>query len=361
MQNFQYKMPYIYSQKPRAVLVVMDPKSGMQSIEDVNPAVARYLGESRELKPDVEDSAGQGARPGMVLIHRSVADLLLEASGKTLKDLQLAIDQNLEPQSSLLEDIKVKIELNMATNDLEVYNVFGLIEGSDPVLKDEVVIYTAHYDHLGTDGNGGVFNGADDNASGSVALIEIAEAFMKEKKRPKRSVGFLWVSAEEIGLFGSQYFANHPLVPRINIAAAINLDMVGRTKMEEDVKSKVSGLSIQAGDSVRVIGGLQSKVLMDINKKTLDEMGLAGNYEYNDTNHPYRYFYRSDHVSFAMKDIPVLSYSTGTHRDNHMLTDVEERIDYDKFLIMTRFCYKVGFNVAQYSDPIEVDKPMSGW
>jgi hypothetical protein len=361
MQNFQYKMPYIYSQQPRAVLVVMDPKSGMQSIEDMNPAIAKYLGKSRELKADEEERTAQGDRPGMVLIHRSVADQLLEASGKSLKDLQLEIDQNLTPQSILLEATQVKIELNMETKDLEVYNIFGLIEGSDPVLKDEVVIYTAHYDHVGIDGQGGVFNGADDNASGSVALIEIAEAFMKEKKRPKRSIGILWVSAEEIGLFGSQYFADHPLVSEENIAAVINLDMLGRTKMEEDVHSSRSGLTIQAGDSVKVIGGLQSKVLMDINKKTLEEMGLTGNYMYNDTKHPDRYFYRSDHINFARKDIPVLNYSTGTHRDYHMLTDVEERIDYDKFLRMTRFCYKVGFNVAQYKGPIEVDKPMSGW
>ncbi len=361
MQNFQYKMQYIYSQEPRAVLIVMDPKSGMQSIDDVNPAIAKYLGKSRSLKAEEEESSVESNRPGMVLIHRSVADQLLEASGKTLKDLQLEIDRNLAPQSFLLEGTKVKIELNMVTTDLEVYNVFGLIEGSDPVLKDEVVIYTAHYDHLGTDGEGGVFNGADDNASGSVALIEIAEAFMKEKRRPKRSIGILWVSAEEIGLFGSQYFANHPLVSSGNIAAVINLDMLGRTKTEEDVQSNKHGLTIQGGDSVKVIGGLQSKVLMDISKKTLKEMGLVGNYEYNDTKHPDRYFYRSDHISFARKDIPVLFYSTGTHRDYHMLTDVEERIDYDKFLKVTRFCYKVGFNIAQYSDPIEVDNPMSGW
>ncbi|MCK5067468.1 MAG: M20/M25/M40 family metallo-hydrolase [Bacteroidales bacterium] len=361
MQNFQYKMQYIYSQEPRAVLIVMDPKSGMQSIEDVNPAIAKYLSKSRSLKTEEEESTVQGKRPGMVLIHRSVADQLLEASGKTLKDLQLEIDRNLAPQSFLLEACKVKIELNMATTDLVVYNVFGLIEGSDPVLKDEVVIYTAHYDHLGTDGEGSVFNGADDNASGSVALIEIAEAFMKEKKRPKRSIGILWVSAEEIGLFGSQYFADHPLVSSENMAAVINLDMLGRTKTEEDVQSKRHGLTIQGGDSVKVIGGLQSKVLMDINKKSLNEMGLVGNYEYNDTRHPDRYFYRSDHINFARKDIPVLYYTTGTHRDYHMLTDVEERIDYDKFLKMTRFCYKVGFNVAQHSGPIKVDKPMSGW
>jgi len=112
---------------------------------------------------------------------------------------------------------------------------------------------------------------------------------------------------------------------------------------------------------VKVIGGLQSKVLMDLNNRSLDEMGLVGNYEYNNISDPNRYFYRSDHINFARKDIPVLFYSTGTHRDYHMLTDVEERIDYDKFLKMTRFCYKVGFNVAQYSNSIEVDNPMSGW
>jgi Zn-dependent M28 family amino/carboxypeptidase len=361
MQNFQYKMQYIYSQEPRAVLIVMDPKSGMESIEDVNPAIARYLGKSRELKPDKDVGAGPGAPAGMVLIHRSVADDLLEASGKSLEDLQLEIDQNLAPRSFLLKDTKVKIELNMSTNDLEIYNVFGVIEGSDPKLKEEMVIYTAHYDHVGTDGQGGVFNGADDNASGSVALIEVAEAFMKEKKRPKRSIGILWVSAEEIGLFGSQYFADHPLVDRKNIAAVINLDMLGRTRTEEDEKSKRRGLTIQPGDSVKVIGGLQSKVLMDLNNKSLDEMGLVGNYEYNNISDPNRYFYRSDHINFARKDIPVLFYSTGTHSDYHMLTDVEERIDYDKFLKMTRFSFKVGYNVAQYNNSIEVDNPMSGW
>ena len=361
MQNFQYKMPYIYSQGPRAVLIVMDPKSGMQSIEDVNPAIARYLGKSRELKPNEEESKRRSSAPSMVLIHRSVADQLLEASGKSLKDLQLEIDQNLTPQSFLLKDTRIRIDLNMSTNDLEIFNVFGLIEGSDPELKDEVVIYTAHYDHVGVDGQGGVYNGADDNATGSVALIEIAEAFLKEKKRPARSIGILWVTAEEIGLYGSQYFADHPLVPGENIAAVINLDMLGRTQVPEDLKSKRSGLTIQPGDSVKVIGGLQSQVLMDINEEGLQEMGLIGNYQYNNINDPNRYFYRSDHVNFARKDIPVLFYSTGTHRDYHGLNDVEERINYDKFLKMTRLSYLVGYKVAQHKLPIAVDNPMSGW
>jgi len=362
MQNFQYKMQYIYSQQPKAVMLVMDPKSGMQSIEDINPAVAKYLSKSRGLKADDEESTDSpGNMPGIVLIHRQVADQLLASSGKNLKDLQLEIDKNLTPQSFLLEGTSVKIELAMKTSDLEVFNVFGLIEGSDPALKDEVVIYVAHYDHMGTDGKGGVFNGADDNASGTVALIEIAEAFLKEKKSPGRSIGILWVSAEEIGLYGSQYFAEHPLVAREKIAAVINLDMVSRTKTEEDVLSTRSDLTIQAVDSVKVIGGLQSKVLMEINEKTLKDAGLTGNYQYNNLTDPSRFFFRSDHINFARKDIPVLFYSTGTHRDYHMISDVEEAIDYDKFLKMSRFCFKVGLNVAQHSGPIKVDNPMSKW
>jgi len=361
MQNFQYKMQNIMSQQPKAVMLVMDPKSGMQSIEDINPAVAKFLSKSRGLKKEEESDGLFGNMPGMVLIHRQVADQLMASVGKNLKDLQLEIDKNLAPQSFLLEGANVKIELTMETNDLEVYNVFGLIEGSDPVLKDEVVIYVAHYDHIGTDGAGGVFNGADDNASGTVALIEIAEAFKKEKKAPKRSIGILWVSAEEIGLYGSEYFANHPLVPRKNIAAVINLDMVGRTKTAEDELSDRSGLTIQGGDSVKVIGGLQSKVLMKINEESLAEAGLVGNYQYNNLTDPNRYFYRSDHINFARKNIPVLFYSTGTHADYHMVGDEEKYLDYNKFLKMTRFCYKAGLNVAQHSGSIKVDNPMSRW
>jgi len=269
-----------------------------------------------------------------------------------------------------------RLGLQPADPDNDFFQLFTILEraydrehsqaaiitpGSDPVLKNEVVIYVAHFDHLGTDGRGGVFNGADDNASGTVALIEIAEAFMKEKKRPGRSVGFLWVSAEEIGLFGSQYFAGNPLIPTGKTSAVINLDMLGRTKTVEDETCSMQGLTIMGGDTVKVIGGLQSVVLMDINKKTLEEMDMYGNYTYNDPDHPDRYFYRSDHISFARKDIPVLFYSTGTHRDYHQVTDIEERIDYNKFLKMTRFCYKVGLNVAQYKNPIEVDNPFSSW
>lgn len=361
MRAMQYKMQAIFSQQPRAVMIVQDPKSGFSSIDEEMPGIANYLGRSRSLKGAEGGRRSLSGPATLVFINSSVADQLLACSGNNLKDLQIEIDRKLKPNSFALDSVEVRIDLKKEIKDLIVSNVFGLIEGSDPELKDEVIIYVAHYDHVGTDGEGGVFNGADDNASGTVALIEIAQAFMKEKKRPARSIGILWVSAEEIGLYGSKYFADHPLVAEEQIAAVINLDMVGRTRTIEDEQSDRPGLTIAGGDTVKVIGGLQSEVLMGINVETLDEMDLIGNYEYNDLTHSERYFYRSDHINFARKDIPVLFYSTGTHRDYHLVTDEEKLIDYDKFLKMTRFSYKAGYNVADYKGSIEVDNPMSTW
>ena len=110
-----------------------------------------------------------------------------------------------------------------------------------------------------------------------------------------------------------------------------------------------------------IIGGLQSKVLMAINKQTLEEMNMQGEYKYNDRYHPERYFYRSDHFNFVKKDIPVLFYSTGTHADYHRPEDNVANIDFDKFLKMTRFSYKAGYNVANYKGEITVDNPYSKW
>nr|ABD75779.1 predicted aminopeptidase [uncultured bacterium] len=361
MMSFRSKLPYIYSQNPKAVLMAYDPKSGMRSLEEVSAGMTDYLSRSRSLDGEGRESSPERARPLMVTIHRNLADLILRESGKNLEEWQREIDRDLTPHSFPLEGTALRIELQMKHTELVVPNIFGLIEGSDPDLKDEVVLYMAHFDHLGTDGKGGVYNGADDNASGTAGLIEIAQAFKNEKKPPRRSVGFLWVSAEEIGLFGSQYFADHPLIPIDNIAAVINLDMIGRTKNLEDMQSGRSGLTISGGDTVKVIGGLQSSLVMEINKEVLEEMGMVGNYQYNDRNHPDRYFYRSDHINFARKDIPVLFYSTGTHRDYHTVEDTEDRLDYNNFEKMVRMGYLVGDRLAGYNGPIEVDNPMSDW
>lgn len=358
--SIRNKLPHIYSRRPKAVLLVMDPKSGYSSLDEQSPGLAAYLSSSKRLASESSISL-TGEQPRTIMCHADVASALLEGTGTSLRGLQERIDSTLLPGSFPVEDKSLRIRMVMNEDTIRQPNVFGWIEGSDPALKDQFVVYVAHFDHVGTDGSGGVFNGADDNASGTVALIEMAEAFTREKKKPGRSIGFLWVSAEEIGLFGSRYFAGHPLVPQDQICAVVNLDMVGRTKTPEDALSPRPNLTIVGGDTVKVIGALQSSTLMEINRKALEESGMTGNYNYNVPDHPERYFYRSDHINFARKDIPVLFYSTGTHRDYHRISDEEDRIDYEKFLKMTQFCYVAGYRIAAYPGEIEVDNPMSGW
>jgi len=361
-QNIMLKMRKIMAQQPKAILLVMDPKSGMNSLIDESPQIANFLRSVKQLKDSKNGGMFDGMPVKIIIVHRNVADKLLEGTGVTLSELQHKIDDSLEPHSFLIKDKTISVDLYMKSSEFKVPNVFGVIEGSDPVLKDEYVIYMAHYDHVGTDGMGGIFNGADDNASGSVGLLEIAEAFMKEKKKPKRSIGFLWVSGEEIGLFGSRYYAENPVIPLEKTVAVINLDMIGRIRTPED-KGMVGGdkVDVYAGDTVGVIGGLQSKVLADINSQTLAEMNMTGDYTHNRIDHPQRYFYRSDHISFARKDIPVLFYSTGTHVDYHQTTDTADKIDFPKFYMVTRFVFKTGFNVANYKGEIIVDNPFTTW
>jgi hypothetical protein len=363
LQNFNYKYAYISSLSPKAILLVFDPKSGYNCLSDINPAIPKYISSSKKLK-GVEDpnSFYNNLATRVFIIHRNVADKLLEGTGMDLQTLQKIIDDSLEPHSFPITGKTINIQLKVNKEEFTSRNIFGTIEGSDPVLKNEYLIYTAHFDHVGTDQNGDVYNGADDDASGSTALLEMAEAFMLEKNKIKRSIGFLWVSGEEIGLFGSKYYSDNPIIPLNQTAAVINLDMVGRTRTAEDTGTVMgSELSIVSGDSIEILGGLQSKILMDINKQTLIQMNMTGDYTYNDPNHPDMYFYRSDHINFVRHDIDVLCYSTGTHKDYHQPTDSADKIDYEKLKKVTDFTFMVGYNIANYKGKIVVDNPFSKW
>jgi hypothetical protein len=363
LQNFNYKYPYISSLSPKAILMVFDPKSGYNCLADINPAFPQYLSSSKSLKGEKDPNAFiYNQIPKLIIIHRNVAEKILEGTGMDLKTLQNSIDNSLEPHSFPISGKTINVHLKINKKEMTVRNVFGVVEGSDPKLKNEYLIYMAHFDHLGTNQTGEVYNGADDNASGSTALLELAEAFTSEKNKTKRSIGFLWVSGEEIGLFGSKYYSDHPIIPLNQTVAVINLDMVGRTRTPEDTGTVMGEeLSIVGGDTIGVLGGLQSNILMNINKQTLVHMKMIGDYTYNDPNHPDRYFYRSDHINFVMHDIPVLFYSTGTHKDYHQITDTPDKIEYDKLKEVTDFAFMVGYNIANYKGEIVVDNPFSKW
>jgi hypothetical protein len=363
-RSFQYKLPGLVMRKPKAVLIVLDPKSGYRSFNEYSRRMARYFTRSRYVK-ELGESRNRfmpEIAVKIMFVHADVAEEILRPSGNTLAELQDSIDRTLKPVSFELPGTKVDIHAAYRMDEKRVPNVAGLIEGTDPLLKKEVILYTAHFDHLGMNENGEVYNGADDNASGTAALIEIGEAFMAEKDNLKRSVMILWVSGEEIGLFGSRFYSENPLVPLENTVANLNLDMVGAVRTEKD-RGKIYGerVSVLGMDSIGLIGGHQSSELMKLHFETTGKLGMQTDTSLNDPDHPYRYYYRSDHINFARHNIPVLFYSTGIHVDYHKVTDNYERIDFTKLKKSSELSFMVGYKLATMPDRIVVDNPFSNW
>ena len=226
-------------------------------------------------------------------------------------------------------------------------NVLGYIEGSD--LKDELIIITAHYDHLGKH-DSLIFNGADDDGSGTVATLEIAEAFMLAKKAgngPRRSVLIMPVSGEEKGLLGSKYYTKNPIYPLENTVANLNIDMIGRLDDWHDT-----------ANYVYLIGADRlSQELHDISEQVNKEyIGLNLDYTFNEEDDPNRYYYRSDHYNFAKNNIPVIFYFNGVHEDYHKVTDTVEKIDFEKVETITRLVFLTAWELANRDERIIVDK-----
>ena len=216
----------------------------------------------------------------------------------------------------------MKLTQTKSVRELIGENVLGFVEGSDPQLKKEVLVVSAHYDHIGQRGDD-IFNGADDNGSGTSTILEVAEAFVTAKKQgvgPRRSVLFLMVSGEEKGLLGSEYYASHPIFPLENTIADINVDMVGRVDKEH----------ADNPNYIYVIGSNRlSTELHRINEGVNKEYTqLELDYTYNAEDDPKRYYYRSDHYNFAEKGIPSIFYFNGTHADYPQATDTIAKINF---------------------------------
>lgn len=232
-----------------------------------------------------------------------------------------------------------ELELNVFVNDNIVYseNVLGFIEGTDK--KEEVLVISAHYDHIGYD-NGEICNGADDDGSGTVAVLELAQAFKLADEAgsgPRRSILFLNVSGEEKGLLGSQYYAENPVYSLENTITNLNIDMIGRIDENHD-----------NGNYIYVIGADKlSKDLHDINEASNKEYtNLELDYTYNDENDPNRFYYRSDHYNFAKNNIPVIFYFSGVHEDYHKPTDDVEKIMFPKMEKVVKLIFYTAWELA---------------
>lgn len=281
-----------------------------------------------------------------------LADKLLLSSEKTLAELQKEINESGTPKSFEIENETLKILLPKIVSDVDGKNVVAVIEGSDPVLKNECVVYTAHYDHLGMGQDGEVYNGADDNGTGTVSLLELAEAFQSMKKKPSRSIVFAWVTAEEKGLFGSDYYSQHPVFPLDKTLVDINLDMVGRSAETEPAPDARTEKQLAGPNGVYIVTGKQSTELMDISNKLSKERGLILNDKLSG-----QFLNRSDYYHFYKHGIPVMGLSTGMHDDYHKVTDEIDKIDFFKMKRVVQYAFLLGDKVANQKNRIVVDKP----
>jgi len=241
-------------------------------------------------------------------------------------------------------------------------NVVALWEGSDPKLKAEMVAIGAHYDHVGVNPNARtedkIWNGADDDGSGTVAVLSIAEALAKSKVRPKRSVLFVWHTGEEKGLWGSEYFNKFPTVDIKQVIAQLNIDMIGRSRKTDDTNPKNKDLSGE--NAIYVIGSeMMSSTLGAITKGTNDAyLKMNYDYRYDDPKDTNRFFFRSDHFNYAQKGIPVVFWFDGVHEDYHQPGDHPDKIDYAKMEKVTRTIFLTLWELTDLKERPKVDKQL---
>ncbi|MDG2193866.1 MAG: M28 family metallopeptidase [Polaribacter sp.] len=228
-------------------------------------------------------------------------------------------------------------------------NVVAFIKGTEK--PDEIVVISAHLDHVGMH-DGKIYNGADDDGSGTVGMLEIAEAFQmaaKAGKGPKRSILFLHVTGEEKGLLGSKYYVENPIFPIANTVVDLNIDMIGR--IDDRHKDNPNFVYLIGADKLSTDLHNLSEA---INKKY---MNIELDYKYNDENDPNRFYYRSDHYNFAKYNVPIIFYFNGTHEDYHKSTDTPDKINYDLLENRTRLVFHTAWEIANRDARLVVDKP----
>ena len=319
------KFVHIFMLGANAIILVPDPlntdNSWIEMVKDYAAQGAwRVSGANNEEMPGIN----------IILANNEIANEILKETGKTLEEIQNEINQSGKPNSFEIENVSAEIRVTKKMETVFGENIITIVEGSDPVLKNECVVVTAHYDHVGISEKGEINKGADDNGSGTVALLEIAEAFSTMKKKPRRSIVFAWVTAEEKGLVGSEYYTLNPVFPLEKTVANINLDMVGRSAEKELEKVENPEKSLAGPNGIYIITGDKSPELTAISNKICSKLGLIPSDALTD-----EFMESSDQYNFYKNKIPVIGVSTGLHEDYHHPTDDFDKIDYHK---MKRIC-----------------------
>ena len=287
-------------------------------------------------------------RPPDISVSDGVLAFIFSASGVDYEELKAKARSGQDLIPAAIKGVKLTFNLDAeyrVVNTRMTRNVVGLVDGSDPKLKDTYVAFGAHYDHLGIEEGvrlsteiDRINNGADDDGSGSTALIGLATAFAAGP-RPRRSFLFAWHAGEERGLWGSQYLADHPPVPVDHIVAQLNIDMIGRNRDNKDSEEN----TVYAVGADRVSTELHN-ILIESNASLNAPLNI--DFEMNDPADPERIYFRSDHFSYAAKGIPIIFFFTGLHPDYHQVTDSVEKIHFEKMSHITQLVYEIGLRLA---------------
>ncbi len=250
--------------------------------------------------------------------------------------------------ASTIKSGSVRIGIKRKISTLSTENMMAFLEGTDK--KDEILVISSHYDHIGTNSNGEINNGADDDGSGTTGVMEIAEAFVqaaKEGHRPRRSILFLNVTGEEKGLLGSAYYSNNPVFPLENTVNDLNIDMIGRVDPAHE----------NDRDYVYVVGSakLSSHLKIISEYANITYTGLNFDYKYDDPADRSRIYYRSDHYNFAKHGIPIIFYFNGTHADYHRPSDTIDKIEWDVMAKRTKLVFHTAWILANREERTPVD------
>jgi hypothetical protein len=307
--------------------------------------VKNYLsGGSLSLKkPGAENS-----NPGLFMISPSTAEKLIGAS---MDKLRAAADDPKKKALKKMKSVSVQYKTSMEVKTVKTENVLGFLEGTDK--KDEVIVITAHYDHIGKRASGTgdlINNGADDDGSGTVTVMELAKVFSaakKDGKGPRRSILFMTVTGEEKGLLGSAYYVQNPVFSLENTVVNLNIDMVGR----RDPQHKDSAPYVYVIGSDKLSTELHN-VSETVNKNSTN---LIFDYTYNDPDHPERLYYRSDHWNFAKNNIPIIFYFDGIHEDYHRPSDEVDKIEFDLLTKRAQCVFYTAWEIANRDERIAPD------
>ncbi|OON70659.1 M28 family peptidase [Hymenobacter sp. CRA2] len=299
-------------------------------------------------RPSISFMDKKDARAATFFVSPAVGYKLLGTTEAALRKYETAAGQTTtgKPASSF-KPASFTVTAPKKRENFTTENVLGFLEGSDK--KDEILVVSAHYDHIGIIG-GEVHNGADDDGSGTVSVLEMAEAFTQAKKDghgPRRSILFLTVTGEEKGLLGSEYYTDHPIFPLERTIADLNIDMVGRTDKEHEGK----------GDYVYVIGSdkLSSELHTIVENANKQYGPIDLDYRFNDPGDPNRFYYRSDHYNFAKHKIPVAFFFNGVHPDYHGAGDEVDKIEFAKMEKRARLVFYSAWELANRDNRIVVD------